>query len=262
MLENMSSRKGGEAEMLFNGEVVVITGAARGIGRAMAEKFCKESAKVAIVDINEENGVQCAKFIQSTGGDAHFFKCDVMSVDEISNCVKSIEKTFGHIDILINNAGILHTTPIEEVTEEEWDRIMAINLKSVFFMSQQVIPYMKKAGKGSILNISSLAGRMGGYANGLAYTASKAGIIGLTYGFANRLAKYNINVNAIAPGTTETDILNDIPKDRLNELRAAIPLGRFGKPEDIADVAVFLTSSKAGFITGAVLDVNGGMFVG
>ncbi|MBN1624030.1 MAG: SDR family oxidoreductase [Clostridia bacterium] len=258
----MSNGKGGESEVFFNGEVVVITGAAQGIGRAMAEKFCKEGARAAIVDVNEEKGILCAKAIQAAGGDAHFFKCDVMSVDEISNCIKSIEKTFGHIDILINNAGILHTTSIEDVTEEEWDRIMAVNLKSVFFMSQKVIPYMKKAGGGSILNISSLAGRMGGYANGLAYTASKAGIIGLTYGFANRLAKYNINVNAIAPGTTETDILNDIPKNRLNELKASIPLGRFGMPEDIADAAVFLTSSRAGFITGAVLDVNGGMFVG
>jgi len=258
----MSKREGGEFEMLFNGELVIITGAAQGIGRAMAEKFCKEGAKAAIVDINEEKGVLCAESIQSAGGDAHFFKCDVMCVEEISNCVKSIADKFGRIDILVNNAGILHTTPIEDVTEEEWDRMMAINLKSVFFMSQQVIPYMKKAGTGSILNISSLAGRMGGYANGLGYTASKAGIIGLTYGFANRLAKDNINVNAIAPGTTKTDILNDIPMERLDELKASIPLGRFGMPEDIADAAIFLTSSKASFITGAVLDVNGGMFVG
>jgi NAD(P)-dependent dehydrogenase (short-subunit alcohol dehydrogenase family) len=248
--------------MLFNGEVAVITGAARGIGRAIAEKLCKEGAKAAIVDIDEEKGLQCVQAIQSAGGEASFFKCDVMSVDEISNCVKSIAARFGHIEILINNAGILHTTPIEDVTEEEWDRIMAINLKSVFFMSQQVIPYMKEAGRGSILNISSLAGRMGGYANGLGYTASKAGIIGLTYGFANRLAKYNICVNAIAPGTTKTDILNGIPKEKLDELQASIPLGRFGMPEDVANAAVFLTSAQAGFITGAVLDVNGGMFAG
>jgi 3-oxoacyl-[acyl-carrier protein] reductase len=121
---------------------------------------------------------------------------------------------------------------------------------------------MKKTGKGSIVNISSLAGRMGGYANGLGYTASKAGIIGLTYGLANRLAKYNINVNALAPGTTKTDILNGIPDDKLEELRLSIPLGRFGLPDEIAKAAVFLASSKASFITGAVLDINGGMFVG
>ncbi len=249
--------------MFFNGEVAIITGSARGIGRAIAERFCKEGAKAAIVDVNEEEGTLCAQSIRAaTGGDVQFFKCNVMSVDEIMDCIKSVAEKFGHIDILVNNAGILHTTPIEDVTEEEWDRIMAINLKSVFFMTQQVIPYMKESGKGSILNISSLAGRMGGYANGLGYTASKAGIIGLTYGFANRLAKYDINVNAIAPGTTKTDILKDIPKDKLAELKSSIPLGRFGKPEDMANAAVFLTSSQANFITGTVLDVNGGMFVG
>lgn len=249
--------------MFFNGEVAIITGSARGIGRAIAERFCKEGAKAAIVDVNEEEGTLCAQSIRAaTGGDAQFFKCNVMSVDEIMDCIKSVAEKFGHIDILVNNAGILHTTPIEDMTEEEWDRIMAINLKSVFFMTQQVIPYMKESGKGAILNISSLAGRMGGYANGLGYTASKAGIIGLTYGFANRLAKYDINVNAIAPGTTKTDILKDIPKDKLAELKSSIPLGRFGKPEDMANAAVFLTSSQANFITGTVLDVNGGMFVG
>lgn len=249
--------------MLFNGEVAIITGSAQGIGRAIAERFCQEGAKTAIIDINEKKGTLCSQAIRATtGGDSHFFKCNVMSVDEIKNCVKSVADKFGRIDILVNNAGILHTTPIEDVTEEEWDRIMAINLKSVFFMTQQVIPYMKEIGRGSILNISSLAGRMGGYANGLGYTASKAGIIGLTYGFANRLAKDNITVNAVAPGTTKTDILKGIPKDILNKLKSSIPLGRFGKPEDMANAAVFLTSPQAGFITGAVLDVNGGMFVG
>ena len=249
--------------MLFNGEVAIITGGARGIGRAIAERFCMEGAKAAIVDIDEKEGVLCAQSIRAaTGGESQFFKCNVMNVDKLRDCIKSVKDKYGRIDILVNNAGILHTTPIEDITEQEWDRIMAINLKSVYFMSQQVIPYMKEAGGGSILNISSLAGRMGGYANGLGYTASKAGIIGLTYGFANRLAKYSINVNAIAPGTTKTDILKDIPKDKLENLKASIPLGRFGKPEDMANAAVFLTSQQAEFITGVVLDVNGGMFVG
>ena len=249
--------------MLFNGEVAVVTGAAQGIGKAIAEELCVNGAKVAIVDINEEKGKKCAESISlATGGEVRFFKCNVMYAEEITKCIEKIVEQFGRIDILVNNAGILHTTPIEDITEDEWDRIMAINLKSAFFMSQQVLPHMKKIGKGSIVNISSLAGRMGGYANGLGYTASKAGIIGLTYGFANRLAKYNINVNALAPGTTKTDILNDIPEDKLNELKLSIPLGRFGLPDEIAKAAVFLASSKASFITGAVLDINGGMFLG
>ncbi|MDX1358369.1 MAG: SDR family NAD(P)-dependent oxidoreductase [Clostridia bacterium] len=259
----MSNMKGGIYKMLFNGEVAVVTGAAQGIGKAIAEELCVNGAKVAIVDINEEKGKKCAESISlATGGEVRFFKCNVMYAEEIIKCIEKIVEQFERIDILVNNAGILHTTPIEDITEDEWDRIMAINLKSAFFMSQQVLPHMKKIGKGSIVNISSLAGRMGGYANGLGYTASKAGIIGLTYGFANRLAKYNINVNALAPGTTKTDILNDIPEDKLNELKLSIPLGRFGLPDEIAKAAVFLASSKASFITGAVLDINGGMFLG
>lgn len=248
--------------MWYNGEVAVITGAAQGIGKAMAERYCTEGAKAAIVDIQEQQGRACADAICAQGGDARFFPCDVTNVGAIRDCVKKVADAFGRIDILVNNAGVLHTTPIEDVTEDEWDRIMAINLKSVFFMSQQVIPYFKKQGRGAILNMSSLAGRMGGYANGLGYTATKAGIIGLTYGFANRLAQYNINVNALAPGTTQTDIIKAIAPEKLASLKASIPLGRLGMPQDIASAAVFLTSPQASFITGAVLDVNGGMFVG
>lgn len=248
--------------MLFNGEVAVITGAAQGIGRAMAKRYCDEGAKAAVVDINADKGEACAEEIRAQDGDARFFRCDVTDVEAIRNCVRAVDKAFGRIDILVNNAGILHTTPIEDVTEDEWDRIMAINLKSAFFMSQQVIPYFKKQCKGAILNMSSLAGRMGGIANGLGYTASKAGIIGLTYGLANRLAKHKINVNAIAPGTTQTDIIKAISPEKIEALKASIPLGRLGVPEEIAAAAVFLTSPQAGFITGAVLDVNGGMFVG
>ncbi len=248
--------------MLFNGEVAIITGAAQGIGKAIAERFCAEGAKSAVVDINESKGKACAEALRNQGADARFFRCDVTKVDQICGCVQAVADAFGRIDILVNNAGILHTTPIEDVTEEEWDRMMAINLKSVFFMAQQVIPFLKSQGKGVILNMSSLAGRMGGIANGLGYTASKAGIIGLTYGLAYRLAEHNINVNAIAPGTTQTDIIKAISPERLASLMASIPLGRLGTPQDIAHAAVFLTSPQAGFITGAVLDVNGGMFMG
>ena len=248
--------------MMYDGEVAVITGAAQGIGKAIAERYCNEGARVAVVDINAAKGEVCAKAIRAGGGDAQFFECDVANAQAISGCIKKIAGAFGRIDILVNNAGVLHTTPIEEVTEQEWDRMMAVNLKSVFFASQQVIPYMRKQGGGAILNMSSIAGRMGGIANGLGYSASKAGIIGLTYGFANRLAKDNITVNAIAPGTTKTDIISAISPERLEEVKKSIPMGRLGTPQEIAAAAVFLTSPKAGFITGAVLDINGGMFVG
>lgn len=248
--------------MLFNGEVAIITGAAQGIGKAIAQALCKQGAKAAVLDIDAQKGQECVREIIAAGGDAQFFACDVASVDEIKASVQAVADAFGRIDILVNNAGILHTTPIEDIVEEEWDRICDVNLKSVFFMSQQVLPYMKQQKSGKILNISSVAGRMGGKANGLGYTATKAGMIGLTYGFATRLAKHNINVNVIAPGTTQTDILKAIAPDKLEALSDSIPLNRLGRPEEIADAAVFLVSKQASFITGAVLDINGGMFVG
>lgn len=248
--------------MLFDGEVAIVTGGAQGLGKAIAQALCKQGAKAAVFDIDAAKGQKVVSEIKEQGGDAQFFVCDVASVDEIKASIQKVIDAFGTIDILVNNAGILQTTPIEDVTEKEWDHIMAVNLKSVFFMSQQVLPYMKQQQRGSILNVSSMAGRMGGITNGLGYTATKAGIIGLTYGFATRLAKYKINVNAIAPGTTKTDILDAIAPDKLEALRASIPLGRLGIPQDIADAAVFLVSKQASFITGAVLDINGGMFVG
>jgi 3-oxoacyl-[acyl-carrier protein] reductase len=169
---------------------------------------------------------------------------------------------FGGIDILINNAGLLHSTPVEEITEEEWDRISDVNLKAVFFACQAVLPYFKERGGGKIVNMSSLAGRNGGFANGLAYSATKAGIIGLTKGLATRLAGFSVNVNAICPGTTRTDILKSFSDDKIHELEGKIPLGRLGSVDDIANAVCFLCADEASFITGVSLDVNGGMYIG
>ena len=166
------------------------------------------------------------------------------------------------MDILVNNAGIFHATPIEEITEQEWDNIVDINLKSVFFATQKVLPYMKEKKSGKIVNLSSLAGRNGGFTNGMGYSATKAGIIGLTRGFAARLAQYGINVNAVAPGSTDTGILDGLGESEIRSLTEKIPLGRFGKTAEIASVVAFLCSDEAAFMTGAVVDVNGGMYFG
>jgi 3-oxoacyl-[acyl-carrier protein] reductase len=248
--------------MLFNGEVALITGAAQGIGKAIAEGFCKEGAVAVILDINDEKGQAAADELKAAGGKAAYIRCNVADVADIEKAVAAAVEKFGHIDILVNNAGILHGTPIVDITEEEWDRIMDVNLKGMFFMSQKAIIEFKKNGGGKIVNISSLAGRMGGYANGLGYTATKAAMIGLTYGMARRVAGDNINVNSIAPGTTKTDILKALDPDRIEQLRQSVPLKRLGEPEDIANAVVFLCSEKASWITGAILDVNGGMFMG
>ena len=248
--------------MLFNGEVAIVTGSVQGIGLAIAEEFLKEGARVALFDINDEKGKAVETVLSVNSERAKYFHCDVSNVSEIDTAVKMVAKTFGTVNILVNNAGILHSTKVEDITEEEWDRMMAINLKSVFFMSQKVLPFFKQNGKGKIVNTSSLAGRMGGYANGLGYSATKAGIIGLTYGLARRVAGLKVNVNAVAPGTTETDILKAFTPEKIQELRESVPIKRLGKPEDIANLVVFLASSKADFITGAVIDINGGMFTG
>jgi NAD(P)-dependent dehydrogenase (short-subunit alcohol dehydrogenase family) len=248
--------------MLFNGEVALITGGAQGIGQAIATAFCEEGAVSVILDINDEKGQALADSLTEAGYTASYVRCDVTCVADIEKAVAEALSAYGHIDILVNNAGILHGTPIVDISEAEWDKIMDVNLKGMFFMSQKAIIEFKKNGGGKIVNISSLAGRMGGYANGLGYTATKAAMIGLTYGMARRVAGDNINVNAIAPGTTKTDILKALDPDRIEQLRQSVPLKRLGDPEDIANAVVFLASEKAGWITGAILDVNGGMFMG
>ena len=248
--------------MLFNGEVAIVTGGAQGIGKAIVEEFCREGAKAVILDINIEKGKSVELEMQITGREAAFFQCDVSKPAEIEGVIALILEKYGKINILVNNAGILHSTAIEDITEEEWDRMMAVNLKSMFFMIQKCLPSFRAQNGGKIVNLSSLAGRMGGILNGLGYTATKSAMIGLTYGFARRLAKDNIYVNAIAPGPTETDILKAFTPEKKEELRLSIPIKRLGSPKDIANAVVFLASSKADFITGAVLDVNGGIFMG
>ena len=248
--------------MSMTGKIAIGTGAGQGIGRAIALSLSQKGANLVIADINEFTAAAVAKEIKEAGGKAISIKTDVSRVDEIKQLVIKTIQEFGTIDILVNNAGILHLTQIEDIVEEEWDRMMAVNLKSVFFMSQQVLPYMKAKKSGRIINISSLAGRMGGYTNGVGYSASKAGIIGLTMAFARRIAEYNITVNAVAPGTTESEIIRQISPENIEDLKQTIPMKRLGKPENIAEVVAFLASDASEFITGAVIDVNGGIFMG
>ena len=189
-------------------------------------------------------------------------KCDVSSAEDISRAVKAAAEKLGGVDILVNNAGILHNSSIPDTTEKEWDTVMAVNLKSVFFMVQQCLPYLKESKYPRIVNISSLAGRMGGFETGLAYSASKGGIIALTMGLARQLSPFKINVNAVCPGTTETPITKAFTPEAMERLLTRIPLGRLGKPEDMAAAVAFLASDDAAFITGLLMDVNGGMYMG
>ena len=168
----------------------------------------------------------------------------------------------GGLDVLVNNAGILHTQTIEETTEDAWDRVMAINLKGVFFACQAALPHLRLSSSARIINMASMAGRNGGLKTGLAYSASKGGVIALSRGMARQLAGEGIAVNAVCPGTTDSEIIRAWPEETITALKQSIPVGRLGKPADIAAVVCFLASEEAGFITGASIDVNGGMFIG
>ncbi len=246
----------------MTGKVAIVTGAGQGIGKAIALALHKRGAAAAIVDINHCNAEKTAGEIVHAGGKAVAIRADVSIVEDIRGMVEKTVREFGSVDILVNNAGILSKTPVEEITEAEWDRIMNVNLKGVLFATQQVLPYMKQKGFGRIINLSSVAGRMGGYADVPAYAASKAGIIGLTRAVARRVAEYGITVNAVAPGTTETGIIKQLSSNDIEMLKQQIPMRKLGRPENIADTVSFLASEEAEFITGVVLDVNGGIYMG
>lgn len=242
--------------------VAIVTGGGQGIGRAIALALAADGTRTVIADINDRSAQSAADEIRAGGGEALGLKVDVAKVADLKKMVAQALAEFGGADILVNNAGILHTTALEEITEAEWDNMMAVNLKSAFFASQQVLPHMIRKRWGRIINLSSMAGRMGGYGAGIGYAASKAGLIGLTQSMARKVGGHNVTVNAVAPGTTESDIIKQFSAERMAQLLSIIPLGRLGKPENTADLVAFLASDKAEWITGAVIDVNGGMFMG
>jgi len=252
----------------FSGKIAIVTGGTKGIGAACAKQLYERGVNVVIVARNIGASETLAAEIKSdtdgkggaSKGSLVAVQADVSVVSDIEYLVGVVSKHFGKLDILVNNAGMMQTASIEDTTEEEWDQVVATNMKSVFFMTQKALPLLKKAG-GMIVNVASLSGRNGGLAEGLAYTASKAGIIGLTKGFASRLAADGICVNAVAPGTIEPGKLEGISEEKMADLKKKIPLGRIGKPEEIAAAVVFLCSGEAKYITGAVLDMNGGMYI-
>jgi len=245
----------------LDGKVAIVTGAGRGIGRAIALALTREGADVIVNDVDPPSAEATANEARTMGRRALSIVADVSKKEEVIKMVETAIKAFGKIDILVNNAGIFSSIPLEDMTEENWDKTLKINLKSVFLCSQAAMKFMKLQKSGKIVNIASLAGKVGGIVAGADYAASKAGVLCLTKSLAKQLAPYGINVNAVAPAWIETDMMKDWPKETKEAVLKQIPLGRFGKPEEVAEAVAFLVSEGAGFITGATIDINGGILM-
>lgn len=255
-----SIRKEGVMGILFSGKTVLITGAASGMGRACALAFANQQANVAVVDIDRPLIKALATEISQAGGKCLACPGDVSSSREVAGIAAKVGAAFGPTDILVNNAGVLRqTSPAEAITEEEWDLVMDVNLKGCFLAARAVLPAMRQKGWGRIINISSSAGRSTSELGGAHYTASKAGLLGLTRHLAREYGRFGINVNSICPGLVDTPMIHQqADEKRLGFWRKQIPLGRFAKPEEEADLVLFLASDKADYITGATIDFNGG----
>lgn len=246
--------------MDFREQVAVVTGGARGIGKAIADALARKGVNLVIADISLEQAKDTSAELEKLGVKTMPVKLDVSKSDEVIKIFEDISKEFGKINILINNAGITRDGLIMRMKEEDWDTVININLKSVFLCSKEAIKVMAKQRYGRIINIASVVAFMGnpGQAN---YSASKAGIVGLTKTTAKEYASRGITANAVAPGFITTAMTDALPENVKDEMKRAIPLGRFGTPDDVANAVVFLASPEAGYITGQVIHVNGGMYV-
>lgn len=245
----------------FKGKVALITGGSGGIGEATAVRLIEEGARIGILARDKKKLFEVAERIRSKGGEVVELVADVTNREQLNQAIDKLKDTFGErIDVLVNGAGIYQRISLDKITDDDWDETMNINAKGAFLCSQIIAELMKGQGGGKIVNISSLTAETGG--SSPHYAASKAAIIGLTRSLAQTLAPYGINVNVVLPGPTQTEMISVIPPDRLRSLKESIPLKRIGKPEEIAAAIVFLASSDADYITGASLNVNGGLYMG
>ena len=242
----------------FEGKVAVVTGAARGIGQAIAQRLAQEGADVVICDLQAEWLAETAGIVEGLGRKALPLAVDVGDSEAVNACINEVVKVFGKVDIMVNNAGITKDTLLVRMSDDDWDAVLRVNLKGTFLFSRAVAKHMMKQRSGAIVNIASISGIIGtaGQAN---YAASKAGVIALTKSTANELAARGVRANAIAPGFISSKMTDALSEDVRKQYLSRIPLGRFGTVEDIANAVVFLASEQSSYMTGQTLHVNGGM---
>lgn len=251
-------------------KVVIVTGAAAGIGRATALRFVEEGARVAVWDVNEAAGAAVLQELRARGADALFRRMDVTRAVSVEEAVIELIDRWQRVDVLVNNAGIVRDAQLVKwkdgaiastMTDDVFDSVIAVNLKGVFLCTRAVVPHLIAGGGGVILNASSVVGLYGNFGQ-TNYVATKAGVIGMTRTWARELGKYNIRANAVAPGFIATEILQSMPQKVIDGMVLHTPLGRMGRPEEIAEAYVWLASDAASFVTGAVLSVDGGIVTG
>jgi 3-oxoacyl-[acyl-carrier protein] reductase len=253
--------------MRLQDRVSLITGGAAGIGKATAERFAEEGAKVVICDVSQQAG---EALVRELGTEHSFYQVDVTNRQAVQDWVDDVAARYGRVDVLVNNAGVLRDNQlvrvkdgelVKQMPETDFDLVVAVNLKGVFNCAQAVAPYMINQGGGVILNATSIVGLDGNFGQ-TNYVATKSGVIGMTKVWARELGRYNIRVNAVAPGFTATEMVMAMPEKILEGMKARTPLGRMGQPRDIANAYLFLASDEASFISGTVLRVDGGIVVG
>jgi 3-oxoacyl-[acyl-carrier protein] reductase len=247
--------------MSLMNKVSIVTGGAQGLGKAIALELARKGSHLVVGDVNLEAAQRVTEEVHALGRRALALRVDVSKATDVNEMADRVVKEFGRIDILVNNAGICQVISIEAMTEEDWDRVMNVNLKGVFLSSRAVMGVMKKQRSGRIVNMGSVAGKVGGIATGANYSVSKAGVICFTKALARELAPYGVTVNAVAPGVIETDMTRGITQGDFTDYLKAIPLGTIGSAEDVSHAVAFLVSDEARYITGEILDVNGGMLM-